>query len=168
MVKGEPSGKDVFERLVTVMAAGPGSVQAALVAAHATLPAESLVNAFVAACRSRTPSQVFTLFGDYLTAKVNEKKKDRDPAYVKREAIIALLLQRGRQWHHAGEQDQSAVVANFDPRWLDLAVKLGRLDLVQALAVPGHAVQAPGLARFSENGSAQQGMTTNFMASSTP
>ena len=31
-----------------------------------------------------------------------------------------------------------SVTASLDPRWLDLAVRLGRSDLVQALAVPGH------------------------------
>ena len=136
-VKGEPSGKDVVERLVSIMAAGPPRVQSALVDAHATLPAESLGQAFVAACRSRKPAEVFTLFSPYLTVKVNEKKKNRDPAYAKREALIELLLHRQTPWYF--EQAEFAVTANLDPQWLDLAVKLGRADLVQALAVPGHA-----------------------------
>jgi hypothetical protein len=132
-IKGEPSGKDVVERLVSVMVAGPPEVQSALVDTHATLPAESLGQAFVAACRSRTPAEVFTQFSPYLTASVNEKKKNRDPAYAKREAIILLLLQ-GR----GGRYDEP-VTTNLDPQWLDLAVRLGRSDLVQALAMPGHA-----------------------------
>ena len=52
VVKGEPSGTDVVERLVSVMAQGPAKVQSALVDAHASLPAASLGEAFVAACRS--------------------------------------------------------------------------------------------------------------------
>jgi HEAT repeats len=141
-VKGEPSGKDVVERLAGVMAAGPPRAQSALVDAHASLPPESLGLAFIAACRSRQPGDVFKLFSPYLTAKVNEKKKRRDPAAAKQEAMIELLV-RGRMWWHYAAFDPGGddfdVTANLDPQWLDLAVKLGRTDLVQALARPGHS-----------------------------
>ncbi len=136
-IKGTPSGNDVLERLVSVMAAGAPRVQSALINAHEKLPAESLGQAFVAACRSRKPAEVFALFSPYLTAGVNEKKKQRDPAWVKREAIIDQLME-GRRWEDPDAED-SSVSTNLDPRWLDLAVRLGRADLVQALAVPGHA-----------------------------
>jgi len=136
-IKGEPSGNDVVERLVSVMVVSSSNVQSTLVDAHETLPAESLDQAFVAACRSRKPPEVFTLFSPYLLAGVNEKKKNRDPAYAKREAIIALLLQGRRKGYH--DPRESSVTAILDPQWLDLAVRLGRSDLVQALAVPGHA-----------------------------
>jgi hypothetical protein len=136
-IKGEPSGNDVVERLVSVMAAGTPRVQAALIEAHATLPPEDLGQAFVAACRSRKPAEVFALFSPYLTAGVNEKKKNRDPAWAKREAIIEQLLRR-RGWEDADGEGAPAS-AEFDPRWLDVAVRLGRPDLVEALAVPGHA-----------------------------
>jgi hypothetical protein len=85
---------------------------------------------------------VFALFSPYLAAKVDEKKKGRDPAYARREAIVELLLQGRRQWWHFGEFDgepeTAGLAENLDPKWLDLAVKLGRADLVMALAVPGH------------------------------
>jgi hypothetical protein len=136
-LKGEPAGKDVVERLVSIMAVGPPRAQSALVDAHETLPAESLGQAFVAACRSRAPAEVFALFSPYLTAHVNEKKKNRDPAYARREAIVALLLHGREKWSGV-DREALAVTANLDPRWLDLAVNFGRLDLVQALAVPGH------------------------------
>jgi hypothetical protein len=103
------------------------------------LPAESLGHAFVAACQCRPPDEVFTLMSPYLTAKVDEKKKNRDSAYAKREAIIELLRRGRRHWYHGRDHDRMAATANLDPRWLDLAVKLGRADLVQTLAVPGHA-----------------------------
>ena len=144
-IKGEPSGNDVVERLVSVMVAGPPNVQSTLVDAHATLPAESLVRAFVAACRCRKPAEVFTLFSGYLTASVNEKKKDRDPAYAKREALIKLMLQGRRAYH---DPEEFSATASLDPQWLDLAVRLGRSDLVQALAVPGHAGATALLAKL--------------------
>jgi hypothetical protein len=156
-VKGEPGGKDMVERLVSVMAVGPRGVQSALADAHATVPAECLGPAFIAACRCSTAADVFKDFSPYLTATVKEKKKSRDTAYAKREAIVALLLQKpASRWPtgsyltiHAYlpvpkgqpilEQEDLAALASLDPRWLDLAVQLGRTDLVQALAVPGHA-----------------------------
>jgi hypothetical protein len=136
-IKGTPSGNDVVERLVSVMAAGAPGVQSVLIDAHKSLPAECLGQAFVAARRSREPAAVFELFSPYLTAGVNEKKKDRDPAWAKREAIIEQLM-RGRRWEDP-DGEESPVSTDLDPRWLDLAVRLGRSDLVQALAVPGHA-----------------------------
>lgn len=142
-IKGEPSGKDVFERLLAIMADGPTIVQAALVEAHATLPADLLGHAFVAACRSCKSADVFAKFSPYLTAKVDEKKKARDPAYAKREAIIELLVKsRTWSWHYdaaLGNKPEFKWISGLDPKWLDLAVKLGRADLVEALAVPGHA-----------------------------
>jgi hypothetical protein len=138
MIKGEPSGKDVVEKLVAIMAVGPPNVQTALVEAHTTLPAENLGQAFIAACRSHKPAEVFKLFSPYLTAKVDEKKKGRDPAFAKREAIVASLVHASLRQYQ--ERDHiEFVTAKPDPQWLDLAVKLGRVDLVQALAVPGHA-----------------------------
>lgn len=136
-IKGEPSGNDVVERLVSVMVVGSPNVQSALVDAHETLPADSLGQAFAAACRCRKPAVVFALFSPYLTARVNEKKKNRDTAYAKREAIVDQLL-RGRK-NLFQEREEYTTPTNMDPQWLDLAVQLGRLDLIQALAIPGHA-----------------------------
>ncbi len=141
-VKGEPSGKDVEQQLVFIMSAGPKKVQSALVDAHAALADNLLAAAFVAACRSRKPAEVFELFSPYLTAKFDEKKKKRDPAFAKRQVIVEVLTASGRRWYHRlaiHVEDEFDVTANLDPRWLDLAVRQEQLDLVQALAVPGHA-----------------------------
>jgi hypothetical protein len=138
-IKGTPGGDDVVERLVSVMAAGGPGVQSALIDAHETLPAESLYLALVAAYRSRKPAEVFALFSPYLTAGVNEKKKNRDTAWAKREAMIEELIRGCRGDDPDADAEESSVSTNLDPRWLDLAVQLGRSDLVQALAVPGHA-----------------------------
>jgi hypothetical protein len=154
-VKGTPSGNDVVERLVSVMADGQPTVQSTLVDAHATLPAESLGQAFMAACRSRKPAEVFALFSPYLTARVDEKKKGRDPAWAKRVAIT-VLLQQSRRWEDSDEEGPS-VTADLDPRWLDLAVRLGRADMVQALAVPGHAGANELLGTLFRKGIAKSG-----------
>lgn len=135
-IKGTPSGNDVIERLVNVMATGAPRVQTVLVDAHAKLPAESLGQAFAAACRSRDPAEVFGMFSPYLTANVNEKKKNRDPAWARREAIFDQLME-GRDRHDLDTEKMSGLTS-LDPRWLDLAVQLDNSDLVQALARPGH------------------------------
>lgn len=136
-IKGEPSGNDMVERLVSIMVDGSPNVQSALVGAHERQSVDGLVLAFAAACRCRKPAEVFTLFSPYLTARVNEKKKNQDPAYAKREAIIELLTHQRVSKHHAPVE--LLIKDKLDPQWLDLAVQLGNADLVQALAVPGHA-----------------------------
>jgi hypothetical protein len=148
-IKGTPSGNDVVERLVSVMAAGPPGVQSALIDAHKTLPAENLGEALAAARRSRAPAEVFAMFSPYLTARVDEKKKHRDPAWARREAIIGQLTGVG-EWAHDAEESPAS--AGLDPRWLDLAVALGNADLVQELAVPGHAGAIEFLATLVRQG----------------
>jgi hypothetical protein len=156
-IKGTPSGNDVVERLVSVMAAGARGVQSALIDAHQTLPAESLDRAFVAACRSRKPAEVFAMFSPYLTAGVDEKKKQRDPAWAKREAIIEQLTRGGSE--EDPDAEESSVSTNLDPRWLDLAVRIGSSDLVQALAVPGHVGASEFLANLFRQGLTRAGET---------
>jgi hypothetical protein len=136
-IKGEPSGDDVIEELVFIMSGSSPNVRSALVDAHEKLPAEGLLHAFVAACGSRKPSEVFTLFSPYLTADVNVKKKNKTPANAKRETLINLLLQGRRNSYD--EPEEPSLRDHLDPQWLDLAVRLGKAGLVQALAVPGHA-----------------------------
>lgn len=140
-IKGEPGGKDIEQRLITIMADGPTKAQAALVDAHATLSDDELAQAFVAACRSRKAADVYAMFGPYLTAKVDDKKKKRDPAFAKREAIGEVLTQhwRWRRYDPLGSAEEDNLLAKLDPRWLDSAVEQNHLELVQALARPGHA-----------------------------
>jgi hypothetical protein len=135
-LKGTPGGGEVIERLVVVMAEGPPRARSALIDAHATLPAEGLGQAFAAARKSRPPAEVFAAFSPYLTARVDEKKKHRDPAWAKRQAIIEQLTSGPAR--ACRDAEGARAFDGLDPRWLDLAVRLDRLDLVQALAAPGH------------------------------
>ena len=68
-----------------------------------------------------------------MTAKVDAKKKERDPAYAKRSAILNQL---GQQWFALRP---AGPVPPLDPRWLDLAVQIDALHLVGCLIRPGHA-----------------------------
>lgn len=127
-IKGDPGGKDVELRLVSIMAAGPAKAQQALVDAHADLPEDEIVEAFTAARRLQTPAEVFDKFGPYFTGKFHITKKGRDAASAKREAIATAIIKPTTDPNH-----------DLDPRWLDLAVKAEHLLLVQALAVPGNS-----------------------------
>ncbi|HUE71141.1 MAG TPA: HEAT repeat domain-containing protein [Pirellulaceae bacterium] len=140
-IKAEPSGKDVQQRLVQIMAAGPKEAQTALIGAHGSLDPDDLAQAFDAARRSRDPVQVFEMFSPYLAAKGDEKKKGRDAVSAKRQAIAASLTFGSQAWYHDHnpENVHTQAIRNLDPRWLDLAVAQQDLEIVQALARPNHA-----------------------------
>jgi hypothetical protein len=140
-IKGEPGGKDIEQRLVSIMAMGPREAQGALVDAHSTLSEEELADVFSAACHSRMPAQVFDLFSPYITGKFHFGKKRRDVATLKRVAIATALVnevQRFRYELAKAGRPESDVATRLDSRWLDLAAKEEHMDLVQVLAVPGH------------------------------
>jgi len=81
---------------------------------------------------------VYEIFSPYVTAKVDEKKKQRDPAWAKREAIIEEVGHSGPRYY--GYQNNAATTEpTLDSRWLDLAVQLQDLRLVYQLIRPGHA-----------------------------
>lgn len=141
-IKSEPGGKDVLRLLAETMATGPAGAKKALISAHASLGPDELHHAFLAARLSLQPAEVFDIFSTYLNAKVDEKKGERDPAYVKRFAISRLLSggwQYGYGYGFTKFDKDAENLKNLDPRWLDVAIKQNQINLVQALARPGHA-----------------------------
>jgi hypothetical protein len=146
-VKGTTySGSDVVESVISRMEDGPKSLQAALARAHAELDPETLGSAVRAGREALPPAGFYDLFSPYLTARVDEKKKGKDPAWARREAVIEGL--DGDVVHDAYDPDDGPPL---DPRWLDLAVRLKHLGLVSAVARPGHtAAEALLQAEFDE------------------
>lgn len=135
------SGVDVNEAVVVAMARGGKAVQSKLVAAHADITPEELAYAFDAGRQYLPPAKLYDTFAPYLTAKVDEKKKGKDPAFARREAVIDAIESGARYlgygyWHDVSREDSK--LPEYDPRWLDLAVQLKHVDLVHALARPGH------------------------------
>lgn len=132
-IKGDScSGTDLNLAVVSVMGHGTKNLQKTLAQAHASLTVEELGIGFYAARRALPPEVVFDMFSPYLTARVDEKKKQRDVAWAKREAICGAL---GGQYHYSATR---ATGPPLDPRWLDLAVAIQHLGLIQQLARPGH------------------------------
>jgi hypothetical protein len=149
-LKGEPSGKDVEHRLVVTMAASSNKTRDILIGAHAGLLEDQLAVAFAAALQTRGPTEVFVLFGPYLTAKVDQKKKERDSVWRKREALAGVLTS---SWpmEYSERPGTHELAGKLDPRWLDLAVDHEHEELVLALARPGHAKANALLAKVFEN-----------------
>ncbi len=133
-LKGDAaSGADLNLSVIGVLHAGTPKMQRTLAESHAVLPIEGLQQAFRAAQACLPMDTVFEMFSPYLTAKVDEKKKQRDPAWARREAMMHALGQDYYFWSHRRENSQPV-----DPRWLDVAVRLEHLSLVRQLVRPGH------------------------------
>lgn len=166
-VKGSGySGTDVVESVVREMADGSDAVKRVLIAAHAELPPEFLQEAFEAARTVLGSTELYETFAPYLLAKIDPKKKSRDPAHARREAIIDGIDSDyyTHEWFEEDEEDddepdeddgmtwrqrraaEMAKKAPYDPRWLDAAVALKNDQLVDALAVPNH----PGAIAFAK------------------
>jgi hypothetical protein len=113
---------------------GSKEMQTALTSAHAELTAEELEAAFRTGRVCLSAEQFYETFAPYLSAKVDDKKKDA--AFIKRKAIIEAF--DGEHSFYYWDHDRRANEFPYDPRWLDLAVSLKRLDLVHVLSRPGH------------------------------
>lgn len=132
------SGSDLNFAIVSLMAYGAKSLQSTLVDSRDSLSGYlEFQSCFHAARRSLPAEKVYEMFSPYVTAKVDEKKKQRDPAWTKREAVLTALHQRLTYDRWPGEGTGELPL---DPRWLDLAVKAKNLTLVRQLLVPGHAL----------------------------
>ncbi len=141
-VKGDPGGQDILHRLAEIMARGPLDSRRALIAAHASLPPEQLTIAFISAINICPAAEVFDTFSPYLTAATGGKKKKNDPSQSRHD-VIAETLTESWVWHQYRTSDEegeerASLYERLDPRWLDLAVRLKQMPLVQVLARPGH------------------------------
>ena len=157
-IKGDISVKDLQQKFVSIMSLGSKRSQDAVASAHAELSDLEFWDAFAAARHAWSPEKVYDEFSPYLKFESGKKTKKGDAAAAKQAVIIASLSGNSHRIYlhvylHV-TPDQSPV-ENFseplDPRWLDLAVELKQLDLVQFLARPDHpAANAMLLTAFGE------------------
>jgi hypothetical protein len=139
-VKGEPSGKDIENRLVNLMSNGSKKLQQELVDAHETLTSNQLAFAFAAAVKCCSPAQVFKEFSPYLLIKGEPKTKSNRGAAQKRAIIfeqLCSILGARYDFHPVWSIDADAL-RTIDRRWLDLVVAHKELFTTLCLAVPGH------------------------------
>ena len=125
------SGGDVAEAVIRHMANGPEPLQAVLARAHADLDANDLDTAFHAARNVLPPAEVYESYSPYLEANAGGKAKGA--VLAKWEAVVEAL-DTGSYWSRYRDEDTRPL----DPRWLDLAVRLKHLSLVNAIGRPGH------------------------------
>ncbi|MCI0740809.1 MAG: HEAT repeat domain-containing protein [Gemmataceae bacterium] len=136
-IKGDnASGVDLNSVIVRIMEQGTKKLRQTLVDAHATLPAHDLKSCFQAARHVMPADKVYAVFSPYVTAKVDDKKKQRDPAWYKREAIFAAIADR---YYYDPESNRQEKAPELDGRWLDRAVEMVNLSLVRQLIRPGNA-----------------------------
>jgi hypothetical protein len=154
-LKGEPDGADINERVAELMGEGSKKLQRMLAEAHATLAPDRLGVAFEAACQSMKPAEVFDAFSPYLRAKVDEKKKERDPAWAKRAAIIEAITAHVPNFHSLDELNTIYEDGTWDPRWLDVAVEIGSSELTCCLARSTHDGCKKLLSRLWQKGDAR-------------
>jgi hypothetical protein len=134
-IKGDPwSGSDLRAAIVRIMECGSRALQITIANAHADLSPEELRASFQAARQVLPEAKVYDIFSHYVTARVDEKKKQRDPAWVKRAVVLDAL---GEQHYYYGSPVNRAAT-RLDPRWLDLAVETRNLPLIRQLIRPGH------------------------------
>ncbi len=132
-VKGDTaSGSDVVEAVVWRMARGPKALQLALARAHTEVEGSHLTAAFNAARQVLPPDEVYDLFAGYLTAKPGAKK---GASLSQRDTLIHALDAGHIYWYPRRDPHPYPL----DPRWLDAAVKIGHLALVDAVGRPGHS-----------------------------
>jgi hypothetical protein len=134
-IKGATSsGSDLNQAVVGLMAGGTKKMQETLAARHDKMSPDELEPCFEAARAALSAAELFKRFSPYLMAKVDEKKKDRDPAYARRGAILSAL---DADTYYGLDPDKDA--RPLDSRWFDIAVEIKHLGLIRQLARPGHA-----------------------------
>lgn len=131
------SGSDVVEAVLDHMEEGPKSLRQTLARAHGELDPDQTHYAVRAGRTSLPAAELYDVFAPYVTAKLDEKKKGKDPAKVRRDAVLDVIGDPYISWYWDEEQDEDAGPP-LDPRWLDLALKLRNLGLVYAVRRPGH------------------------------
>lgn len=141
------SGVDIPSELTRIMIGGSKKVQETLAAAHASLSELHLAEAFQAACHAWPPKKVYDEFSPYVTIKSGEKTKKADKSAAKQQAVVSVISEDGEWRHYCHVQKIERTRKPLDPRWLDLAVKLEHLGMVQSLVRAGHPATIAFLSR---------------------
>lgn len=140
------SGADLIEAIVICLGKGSPHTMKVLVESHAEIDPSLMEFVFDAALDILPPKKVYDTFSPYLQTKVDEKKKNKDPAYQRREMIFSAIESSIPYYYVGLDNDRSKINPmtgrpwpEYDPRWLDLALDLDRLEVALVLARPDHA-----------------------------
>lgn len=142
-IKSTPSGQDFNELLARVMSESSPTLQRRLVDSHETLTGEMLQSAYIAARQTMAPAEFFNEFNSVLAGTAAPKSR-KGAQRERAEALVSVLTARdGRGYVHpwvdsADHEPSDSPRRALDPRWLDAGVEAGAVELVCALARPGH------------------------------
>ncbi len=136
-IKTTPSGADVNERVAFLMGSGDTALAKRLIDQQAELTGAALQHAFLAARRTLGPAEVYERFGP--TAETARRGTGAKSAEQQRWEAIRTAIRAGGQasWHYGSRRTDDQPV--LDTRWIDLAIALEDLPLVEAVSQPGHA-----------------------------
>lgn len=144
--EGKNSAKTCSDCIMARMAECSDKTRDRLIAEHESYEDYELTMAAQAALRQGTPATFYDTFHVYLENAKTAKTKKRI-AQSKAETITqAICHEVGavyHYWYHiiSKEREQEVIKQRdkIDPRWLDLAVKHENMELIYALARPGHS-----------------------------
>lgn len=125
-IKASPSGSYLANKITLLMSKASPATQRALVDGHLDLDSLELGQAFAVALKICKPKEVFDLFSGYFTGQ-GVKKKDLEE---KRDSIKSEF--------YADEQS-TVPPPQYDPRWLELALKSRDYIWIRYLVKPGDA-----------------------------
>jgi len=135
-----PIEYNISVRVVELLSNGTKKMQKMLAITHAALDPGLLAIAFNTACNSLTPAKAYDEYSPYFTAKIDEKKKQKDPAFAKQSVLLSQLE---NQFHYRRgvllKESSGDSMMEWDSRWLDLAVKKQSSVMVSIFIRPGHA-----------------------------
>jgi hypothetical protein len=120
------------------MEIGSKSLQQTLARAHADLDGDNLEAAATAGRESLPPAEFFDRFSPYLATEA-DGKKGKGPAKARRESVLSALDAEYITWSPDDtDNEYQAKLPPLDARWLDLAVKLRHIGLLNVVGRPGH------------------------------
>lgn len=126
------SGSDVVATVIQRMMSGHANLRTALARAHGDLEPEHLGYALDAAWRTLPAGEVFETFSPYLLAP---EKKGKDAATAKKAAVVSTLGGDYVHFHRTENPD----FPPLDRRWMDVAVRIKHVGLLNAIGLRGHA-----------------------------
>ncbi|MGC4003146.1 MAG: hypothetical protein QM811_08430 [Pirellulales bacterium] len=136
------------------MSHGALEPQKRLAAAHANLPEGMLRPAFYAARAVKSPAEFYREFSPELRGLAEKTRKKSDSKQLRAVALESVLLSENEHASYGRRVGYDRLVdrrttplPELDPRWLDAAIEAGSVDLVCALARPGHKATNAFLAK---------------------
>ena len=147
-IKSEPAGADLNEWVAHVLAHGTPKTQKRLVSSHATLTGGMVQPAMLAARATMSPADFYKEFNPLIKGVPAKRTRKTSAAHDRGTALLEVLMAREddygspyRPWtiyDREYEERTGTPLPALDPRWLNAAVDAGSVDLVCALARPGH------------------------------